>query len=287
MINLETTDQFIWKKQLGNRSESRKKHFRGMSAVLLRDYFFKLCNDLEIELLIEVGAHSAEASVRFMEEKNRMAVAFEANPFTFEEKTRKAESHGVIVRNEGVSSQIGTADFYIPNSTSNHSMPENASFRRKSNSETSTSVLVKMTTIDRVIDELPASGNIGLWIDAEGFALEVLQGGSNLLQSKNCQVVMVEVELKQYWIGQAQLNEVENFLQDNGYFRLMMDFESEFQRNLIFVKQENYPRISDLQAEFVSKLLRLNSKYFFWRLKKFLVLAKLKSLKALRQLVFY
>jgi FkbM family methyltransferase len=271
LSTVNVIEEFIGREYSGIRSKLRKKHFRGMTAIILRDYFFELSKVLEVDLLIEVGAHSAEASIRFLSQANRLAIAFEANTETFEHKTKLAIQHGVIARNEGISSIAGFADFFIPLNSSNSLMPENASFRRKNTSTKSTSFQVSVTTVDNVLEELAAKKQSGLWVDAEGLGLEVLKGASRLLNSGDCQLIMIEVELKQFWVDQAQESEIEKLLVESGFFCCMMDIESEFQRNLIFARKSRQNELTDLQEAFKKEIKGIKSRYLSWRAKNILL----------------
>jgi FkbM family methyltransferase len=247
-------------------SNLKRKHFRGQSANALREYFFKLSEILDLDLLIEVGAHSAETSVRFLSSPNRTAIAYEANPSTFEKKTKLAASHGVVVRNEGVSSIAGQANFFIPVTDSQGLMPENASFRRKSDQKAEISIPVNVTTVDRIIEKQGNAKKIGLWIDAEGLGLEVLEGAVGLLSGNKCHLVMVEVELREYWVGQAEISQVENLLQSHGFVQCLIDMESEFQRNLIYVRGTQRG-VSRIQEQFINDILKIKTTYPCWLIK--------------------
>ena len=76
--------------------------------------FITACEDLRIELLLEPGAQRAETSVEFVTRLGGRAIAFEANPNTFESITSLAAEYGVEVRNVAVGDRVGQATLHIP-----------------------------------------------------------------------------------------------------------------------------------------------------------------------------
>lgn len=71
--------------------------YRKLTVNLLDKYFFKTIKQLDVNEFYECGAHEASASIAFS--KIGKAIAIEANPYTYKEKTIKAQKFGVKTYN--------------------------------------------------------------------------------------------------------------------------------------------------------------------------------------------
>lgn len=209
--------------------------FRSKTADWLNESFFKILNVCGTNTLLECGAHEASASIKFSRTPNSKAIAIEANPYTFREKTQHAEQFGVVTINSGLGSKQGEANFYVP--TGNHSAGS-ASFLQKPN-ENYDSISVPVDTLDNVAQKHISTGDrIAIWIDAEGLALEVLKGGKSILNNPCCHVIKVEVENHQFWSNQALEDEIDRYLTHFSFTAILRDIEYKNQYNLIYVKND-------------------------------------------------
>lgn len=186
----------------------------------LVDLFFNLSKDCHT--LIECGAHGAEASVRF----GRNAIAIEANPVTFKERT--AHAPHIHRMNVALDKQEGSADFYF---FSKSLTPGNASLFERNDKKTKRKITVPVTTLDKVSEHL--TDGIALWVDVEGRAYEVLEGGTKTL--KKTKVIIVEVEQIPFWKNQKLDNDVKQFLKNQGFRFVAQDQEYPQQYNMVYV----------------------------------------------------
>lgn len=189
----------------------------------LIDLFFKLSRSCHT--LVECGAHRAEASVRF----GRKAIAIEANPITFDEKMANAPH--ITRLNVALDKEEGTAYIHI---FGEDQAPGNASTSERTDARAFSMMKVPATTLDKVTEKL--DNGLALWIDVEGKSYEVLQGGLETL--KKTDVLIIEVEEKQFWKNQKLDHEVKKFLEDRGFVYVARDQEYPQQYNMIYVKFE-------------------------------------------------
>lgn len=230
---LRATVSIATAKSLLELSPKQQHRFRRNTAKWLDECFFKIVTEFEVQNFIECGAHEASASSRFMRSGGGRALAIEANPSTFNLKTKSVENDGAKTINCGVGIERGTQEFFVPK---NDELAGNASFLKKTGEEYN-SIMVEVRTVDDLHREfLSDDKSIALWIDVEGSAFEVLKGCDSLLKRENCQVLKMEVEAKAFWKSQSLVWNVNDFLTSLGYVPVLRDMEYVGQYNLIYVR---------------------------------------------------
>jgi FkbM family methyltransferase len=227
------------------------KPIRLESAENLREFFLEVCGAMSIKNLLEIGAHEASVSIDFLLGEStfaRRALAFEANPFTFDSKTRLAGDSGVEVYNIGVADSASFLDFQIPvnkDDVANSLAPGNASFLVRNDSSVFYEIVeVPTITLNEIFNTHNILGNSALWIDVEGFSKPVLLGADHALSSANAQIVFIEIETASFWKEQSSLPEVFSLLSKYGYKWVARDFEYKEQSNYLFIKNDSVPLIS-------------------------------------------
>lgn len=225
--------------------------FRARSAAILDRCFFDLLRALEVQNFVECGAHDASASVTFMQHGSR-ALAIEANPLTYQERTKRAEAHGVTTLNIGLGATQGALDFYIP---TDNPLAGNATFRPKRGKDYRKES-VPVETLNHLqeryaLNEAPCA----LWMDLEGLAFEVLQGGDQLLAHPNCRALKVEVETFPFFEGQKLFHDVNSLLESYGFQAILADHEYREQFNVLYVKAPLVDRIMPLQQKAIADML--------------------------------
>lgn len=229
--------------KLYRRSPKTQKVFRRQTSSWLDELFFNILQELQVKSFLECGAHEASASMRFMKSIGDNAVAVEANPLTFSEKTLPSQKYGVKAINCGVGQMNGTLDFYIP---VEHKTAGYASFRTTPGVEYVTEKIA-LRTIDKIVlEEFGRVHSFALWVDVEGLALEVLQGGEALLDGKECLVIKVEVETSELFTGQSLAGDVDEFLRGKDFVPVACDFEYENQFNVIYIKRKFADKIDTI-----------------------------------------
>ena len=240
------------------------KPVRLESAENLRQFFLELCGALKIKNLLEIGAHEASISIDFLlrdANGTRRALAFEANPFTFESKTKSASERGVEVFNFGVADIDSIKDFQIPINKDLGYVdlsPGNASFLIRNDISVQYEIVkVPTITLNEIFNTHNISGNFALWIDVEGFSKSVLMGADRVLSGSNAQLVFIEIESTNFWKEQSSLLEVMTLLSNYHFEWVAKDFEYRGQSNYIFIKTDSVPFLSKHIRKYSSKFYTL------------------------------
>ena len=210
--------------------------WRVSTSDLLAGVFLDIAKENSLGLLLECGAHKAEISIAFCERDMGLAFAFEANPYTFQNFTSLAASSGVKVIQKGLGSASGFMHLNIP-LEDGLLTPGNASFLLRQTSDHNDSLSVEVTTVDVVLHELTSEARIALWIDVEGLALEVLLGAKQSLENGRIELIHLECEIEEFWVGQALLPEIDDFLRMLGFVPVLRDYQTISQFNVIYLKQ--------------------------------------------------
>lgn len=207
-------------KRLDGRASST---WRNRSMVLLAELFDRLAARLPAATPVQCGAHGAEATIRFRRaHPSARAFAIEANPRTFAELTRRAESEGVTTICVGLGAQEGRAVLLIPEQNS----ASMASFKTqvKARGRVIEELEVPVTTVDALDREHGFEGPIALWIDVEGATAEVLRGAGEVLRRTD--LVIVELQDGAIWHEQTTSDEVHRLLASHGLTLVARDWQT-------------------------------------------------------------
>jgi FkbM family methyltransferase len=237
---------------------------RGRSNVLLVDLFHELADHMSVRELIECGAREAAASSRFVRAaQGRRAIALEANPHTFRTLTRLSENYGVIALNEGLAEAPGNLVLRIPREASTEGLTKGRSSflaHKRDDRVEFVEVVCRVTTLDAIADRFGVRDSVALWIDVEGMADRVLNGGSALLD--HVDLLFVETERKPLWEGQALFSDLVPMLAAHGLHPVARDCQlKNTQFNVIFVRslcQEEAELVATFQAAVLKRSLPLN-----------------------------
>ena len=232
--------------------------YRRLTVELLDKYYFKIIKRLDINEFYECGAHEASASILFS--KTGKSIAIEANPYTYKEKTIKAQKFGVKTYNLALGVKKGKVKIHIQ---SRNSRSGSTSLLAKVRNEKSDYATIDSTTIDKIC-ELNSSKNssIAFWVDVEGFAFEVLKGGYRTFKSRNVKIIKVELEEKPIWKNQKLSSDVNDLLLSYGFLPVFFDLERVNQHNCIYVRVESISDIEHLISAYFRELSNLKLKVF-------------------------
>ena len=222
--------------------------------------FLRASELLNLNQIIEIGAHRAETSKRFMQKSGKSAFAIEANPYTLEMFTKKATEFGVTVLNMGIGNDDGKILSHIP-MFSNALTPRNASFLQRKKEVDTTECMVDMIKLDNLKTNFESNNNTALWIDAEGYGLEVLGGASNFLKTYT-DLIFIEVESVQHRKQQKTINSIMAYLEEYNFVPILRDFEYSSQFNLIFVHKDRTKVLNGLIDEFVKNFASISISKF-------------------------
>ena len=225
----------------------------------LASYFIKKSNFT----FFDIGAHKGESIERFKKIlKNITIHAFEPTPNLFELLKKKYSKENIFLNNLAVSDNDQAQTLYSYKHTLMNSMfpvKSNSKFQKSrilsTNSNTKEfeeKIEVKSITIDSYCNKNKIEEIDFLKIDTQGFEDKVLTGAKEMLR-KNC-INVIELELI---IGIAfertiSFYDIENIVNKFNYKLISIDHAhniiaySNYQVNLIYVKQEIYKKIENL-----------------------------------------
>lgn len=200
----------------------------------LANLFANIVAHSNIDSFYEIGALYAEMSM-YIKNVVKNVYAFEASPRNYNLAKEKIE--GIEYINMAIADYNG--DIVI-----NSAVNEGASIgsdsvlsfvNEKNNTYEKNSVAC--TTLDDFIESKSlANCSNALWIDVEGFTLQVLNGAKNTLN--NTKVIFLEVEIAKFWNNQGSVSEINKYLCDNNFIPIARDFEYENQFNIVYIKED-------------------------------------------------
>ena len=197
---------------------------------LVKATFFKInrgfCKDLlflkkdlgfNFSAIIDVGAaigeYSKAAHFIFPESK---IIAFEPIPDSFKKlKDVATEVKEMQCFNFALSNEEGEAEFHLNDFSFSSSLLKMTDVHKEIYpfSKNEKTVKVKTTKLDNIITEI--DGDVLLKIDVQGAEYNVLKGTVNLL--KKIAVVQLEVSFLNFYDGQANIEDIINFLKTFGF----------------------------------------------------------------------
>lgn len=240
-------DAILWWMQLftelGTAAETGAKGTAGdlarHRAGALRELFFSLLTRLGTECLIEVGAHYGETSRQFVESNPKgRAFAYEAVPDVY----NKAIADGLPARMEFFNCAIGTggseATFFVP--VEERLLVWSSTAKRAGNVEVK-EIKVPMISLDEAAARLPAGAlrNVGLWIDVEGTALDVLKSGTDMLTNR-VGVAFLEVNDFSAYEGSATALDIIELFLSLGFVPIARDNQYGDAWNLLVAHADGY-----------------------------------------------
>ena len=215
-------------------------YFRSLTVQNLTSLFFEISDVLQCKTLLDIGAHNADISLKFVGSRERKSFAYEANPNTFAKTFNSIRTHNIELINAGIGDHVGELKLHIPNK-SKSGTAINSSFKQRSKPTSYIEVLVPMTTLNEVRKNISTSANIALWIDVEGFTKEVLMGGQDLLSDPKLRIIMVELESSPFWHDQALAGEIDEILVRNEFCPIAVDCQAVNQFNALYVRKSDIP----------------------------------------------
>ena len=268
--------------------EARLRNLRIETGKLIEKYFFQVCQELNLNLLIECGAHDGSISIKFCNEnvKNH-AISFEANPHVVQRFAPSIKSDRIQYLNKGLAREPGLLELRIPSHTAKSWTPQ-ASFDKSLEFDEFEKVKVEVDSLDNLLSELNGpmrnDTSAALWIDGEGFGWEVLNGAKKILATQVYKVIFIEVQDKSIWENEKNASEISAFLFEFGYFPIVRDCPLTSLYNIVFVKSEEISEIIELTNNYWFDFSNIDVGFYekkdlrFWLSKfKFILLARIPS----------
>lgn len=215
------------------------------------------------DLFIDVGANVGSYTVLAAAVCRAACISIEPIPSTFKHLTENIQlnaiSGKVTAKNVGAGSQKESLKFTADQDTTNHVLAKNE--------ETSANVIaVEVDTLDHIVGHLNPTL---IKIDVEGFELEVLQGGSQVLKTGSLLALIIEKNENHNRYGH-DLTHLKKILGDCGFISIGYD---PFKRTLLPFGQNtsasnNIIYVKENRLEFVKNRLLKASAFFVRRVRK-------------------
>lgn len=211
------------------------------SISVLAQNYYQLQKILKSNCFFEIGAFEADFS-RMMKNlfPDSKVYAFEASPYCYD--NYKDLNSSIEYLNLAISDKEGEIYFSLQDKNiSDQSEIEkvrgnNSILDRNDDTISYKKINVKSTTFDSFIEkESLTTSSFSLWVDVEGANKNVLKGSEKYL--KNVQSILIEVEDYEYWKDQWLSKDVDQFLQNFGFFPIARDFEDNNQYNIVYINQ--------------------------------------------------
>lgn len=236
---------------------------RRQSAERVERFFYHLLEMLPVSETLEAGAHEATFSRtarKKLGDKIR-ARAFEANPLVFSHFLMDEEmrASGVEYVHSAIGDRDGSWPFRIYASTQGKTEPldsrrHSCLLRVDSPEDRHHEVIVPMARLDTLCSGDPGDSLYALWVDAEGFGLQVLEGAQNVLLKTAA--IYMEMESSPHFEGQALDGAIMRHLLARDFVPILRDFLFPHQYNAIFVNKAYLPAIEQEWHRFFQAVLR-------------------------------
>lgn len=196
--------------------------------------FWELLNFFQPNIVCDIGSLDGSASIKIREIlPNANIFAFEANPENFFDYGHQVLKKNIHFLHLALSNLTGQKKIYVPKtgtSASNAGVPQRgtASLLPKSNQRECITYDVPVSTLDMFFAGFTGNVNSNyyvLWIDVEGLAWEVLQGGIQRVIPKTC-LVKAQIEGRQHWKNQKLDTDVRNLMSDLGFVEVANNMNS-------------------------------------------------------------
>ncbi len=226
---------------------------RKRSASELLNFYLDLVTAINPDVAVEIGAFDASFSQAIKQRLPHVrAVAFEANPYNFNEVVGRVAVAGIEYLHKAVSDVDGTVTFNIMAEYAGDKFPRvkgnDSLLQRTAPGVAYEQVVVPSVTADTFFGQAQfAECRPCLWIDVEGAASKVIEGATKLLA--RTQSVLIEVEDYRHWDGQWLSKDVDAAMASHGLMPVARDFEYENQFNVIYVNA------SVADADWIDQLL--------------------------------
>lgn len=206
--------------------------------------FIDICEALQIDSAIEVGAHAAEfSSAIFRRMPNLKVVALEANPYVHA-KYKAFVAVGIDYLNLAASCDESPIELHVVRSIEDGGKqreidPANTIsglLVRSAQNASYDTVRIDATSID-IIARQRSMRRVALWIDVEG-ANEIVLRGANTALEDQVVCLIVEVEEHGYWKDQWMRDDVDKFLVERGFTQVAKEPVDRPQYNVVYVRSD-------------------------------------------------
>lgn len=196
---------------------------------------------LDPDVVLDVGSMDGADSKRFRKLLGKAEiVAFEANPANYSliNSDKEIQNQKIRVVNRLVAGKEGDQSFFIQRpsqETNTFNRGTSSALPRTEPGMVNEEVRVSSVRLDSFLNnEYPQAENVAMWVDVEGFAYEVLESIRDF--ADRIQLIHVEVETRECWLGQKLEADVLQLLEGMGYI-LLAHGKNDVQRDLVLVSK--------------------------------------------------
>lgn len=186
--------------------------------------------------IFDIGACEGESSIRYARLFPNAAIyTFEPLPSNFElvkKNVEKYKVNSIVPVQLCLSNSIGETTFYVSSGKPENANDEDWNYGNKSSSllapaktkevhswlKFEEAITVQTTTLNNFCTERNISQIDFIHMDVQGAELMVLQGAQDFIQHIN--MIWLEVEAVELYKGQPLKNDIENFMNQNGFLKL-------------------------------------------------------------------
>ena len=276
-INLNRTSMVATGVCFNNRrfallsSKVRWRQIRIETGKLIDVFIFEVMERLNIELFLQCGANEPSTAINFcnINEKNK-AICFEANPDVAQRYQSNATYSNLEYINVGLGSAPGNIDFYIPVGN-RKDLSLQGTFSPAKHLEYTDPIKVRIDTLDNLLLTLYQNNkslsmspkSTALLIDVEGYSWNVLQGAQQLLALHTTKVIFIEVQdVNFYWEHEKNAKHICEFLLNYGFVPIVRDYPTAMLYNIVFVKEIEVEKITDLIDQYWFNWTQIKPKYY-------------------------
>jgi FkbM family methyltransferase len=182
-------------------------------------------------VVFDVGANVGQSVERIRTYFDHPVIhAFEPSPDTFEKLRRATKGiSDLILNNVALGRHAGTADFVENSESALSSLLE---FGPDSWGTVKGKIPVTVATLDAYCVENQVERIDVLKLDTQGFEMEVLRGGENMLGQGRIGVVFMEITFSEMYKGLPSLGEIYQFMTERGFY-LVAFYDFHYQNNRV------------------------------------------------------
>jgi len=183
-------------------------------------------------IIVEAGAYDGNDTVAMSKKwPHGKIYAFEPVPEIYKKLiARTSIIRNIRCFNDALSDKVGLADFILSERIDDPSrLGESSSLLRPKEHlkyaphvKFNKAICVNATTLDKWAEDNNIYNIDLLWLDLQGFELNVLKAAPNIM--KTVKIIYTELEFVEAYEGQYLFKDVDQWLKKNGFIRVARDF---------------------------------------------------------------